>query len=151
MQRIHNEFVRCETIVGTDNRKRKIKGTNGGAKEPFATDEEIARSKFLCAQLRESSAAFADAAHQLVTLRDTFGLRQAKRANGKKVVRHCAHCAGRSAACGCGRGCNRVEGSKCYSHCKHCSGFGDTCSCTEGCANVRESSKCQPKSTAGSA
>lgn len=88
MKSIHDEFARVSVIAGSDLRKRKIKEmkNDGPKKEPYATDEEVARARVLCAQLRAASHSFVEAYHELAGLRDTWGLRQAKR-SAAKVVR----------------------------------------------------------------
>jgi hypothetical protein len=84
MKAIHDEFSRVSMIAGSDLRKRKVKevasvSSGHPPKEPYATEEELARTRQLTAQLRASSHAFVEACHELVSLRDAFGLRQAKR------------------------------------------------------------------------
>lgn len=93
MKAIHDEFTRVAMIAGSDLRKRKIKEMqNGGAnpaKEPYATEEELARTKQLTAKLRAASHEFIEACHELVSMRDAFGLRQAKRSALKVRISCC--------------------------------------------------------------
>jgi len=152
MRAIHDEFARVTMIAGSDLRKRKVKelvasqASASSPKEPYATEEELARTRELASQLRSSSHAFLEACHELVTMRDTFGLRQAKRTALKRPVRHCRHCAGRRAVCGCSDECARANPSiKCFLHCRHCVGDEEECKCTHGCPNASRRTKCEKK------
>jgi hypothetical protein len=66
----------------------------------------------------------------------------AAEAEAESRLRHCAHCAGKEAKCGCSSGCARPSSSTCYpDHCDHCNGRASACSCESGCSPMAES-KC---------
>lgn len=59
-------------------------------------------------------------------------------------LRHCDHCAGVDAQCGCDT-CPRPAGVACINHCAHCWGLPDTpCGCVGGCARL-PTSGCTPR------
>lgn len=118
-------------------------------KETLLTKEELAE---LRARVKEATRSYTDLiAHldRLAELKATGRARQTERAVKKKAVkllkRHCEHCAGKAAPCGCSSGCARREDLACLErHCAHCNGAASACGCKVGCPR-RNGLSCTPR------
>lgn len=141
------EFVKLVmglvAYIGNEERKAANKH-----RAPDGTSEQANQAGALLAEFLETRGKLLKQAWQIQMIAVQVGEARKKR---KAVERHCEHCAGRKAPCGCDKDCARAEKARCYprekkkdpaaaattkssDHCEHCYGRSGGCACRRGCA-----------------
>lgn len=89
--------------------------------------------KCVCKECPRTSSSKCSQTLSLTSLIGALAIKLEESAEAEKL-KHCSHCKGLDATCGCKSGCPRSEASQCYvGHCTHCKGMGAPCGCEDGC------------------